>query len=49
VECVEGDVLRPETLPAAMAGVAVVYYLIHSMGSVREFEAQDLAAARHCA
>jgi uncharacterized protein YbjT (DUF2867 family) len=49
VECVEGDVLRPETLPAAMAGVSVVYYLVHSMGSGREFEAQDLAAARHCA
>ncbi len=26
------DVLRPETLPAALAGVKVAYYLVHSMG-----------------
>ncbi|HEV3271401.1 MAG TPA: NAD(P)H-binding protein [Candidatus Methylacidiphilales bacterium] len=28
VECVEGDALRPETLPAAMAGVKAVIHLI---------------------
>ena len=49
VECVEGDLLRPETLPAAMEGVTAVYYLVHSMGSGTDFEAQDLVAARHCA
>jgi uncharacterized protein YbjT (DUF2867 family) len=49
VECVQGDVLRPETLPAAMEGVATVYYLVHSMGSGKNFEEQDLAAARQCA
>jgi uncharacterized protein YbjT (DUF2867 family) len=49
VECVEGDVLRPETLPPAMEGVAAVYYLVHSIGSGRDFAEQDLAAARHCA
>jgi uncharacterized protein YbjT (DUF2867 family) len=49
VECVQGDVLRPETLPAAMEGVAAVYYLVHSMGSGRDFGEQDLVAARHCA
>jgi uncharacterized protein YbjT (DUF2867 family) len=49
VECVQGDVLRPETLPAAMDGVATVYYLVHSMGSGKNFEEQDLAAARQCA
>ncbi len=27
------DLLRPETLPAALAGVRVAYYLVHSMGS----------------
>src|ERR1700736_2353350 len=37
VECVEGDVLRPETLRPAMEGVAAVYYLVHSMGSWRDF------------
>lgn len=26
------DLLRPETLPAALAGVHVAYYLVHSMG-----------------
>jgi uncharacterized protein YbjT (DUF2867 family) len=26
------DVLRPETLPAALAGAHVAYYLVHSMG-----------------
>jgi uncharacterized protein YbjT (DUF2867 family) len=26
------DLLRPETLPAALAGVQVAYYLVHSMG-----------------
>lgn len=49
VECVQGDVLRPETLTAAMEGVATLYYLVHSMGGGRDFEAQDLAAASHCA
>jgi uncharacterized protein YbjT (DUF2867 family) len=49
VECVPGDVLRPETLPAAMEGVATVYYLIHSMESGKDFEEQDLVAARRCA
>jgi uncharacterized protein YbjT (DUF2867 family) len=27
------DLLRPETLPGAMAGVRVAYYLVHSMGA----------------
>jgi uncharacterized protein YbjT (DUF2867 family) len=49
VECVEGDVLRPETLRPAMEGVATVYYLVHSIGSGRDFAEQDLAGARHCA
>ena len=31
-EVVEADVLRPETLPAALEGVEVAYYLVHSMG-----------------
>ena len=49
VECVEGDVLRPETLRPAMEGVVAVYYLVHSMGSGRNFAEQDLAGARECA
>jgi uncharacterized protein YbjT (DUF2867 family) len=49
VECVDGDVLRPETLRPAMKGVAAVYYLVHSIGGGRGFEEQDLAGARHSA
>lgn len=32
LEIVPGDVLRPETLPEALRGVDVAYYLIHAMG-----------------
>jgi uncharacterized protein YbjT (DUF2867 family) len=47
VEVVIGDALKPETLPAAFAGVEVAYYLIHSMGgSDAEFAKRDLKAAR---
>ncbi len=46
-EVVEGDVLKPETLDPVLKGVETAYYLIHSMGSDRDFEQQDRAAARH--
>jgi uncharacterized protein YbjT (DUF2867 family) len=47
-EWVEADVLKPETLGRAMAGVDTAYYLIHSlMLSARRFEAADLQAASH--
>ena len=44
----EGDVLRPETLRGAGAGVDVAYYLIHGMGrgGDRDFEAGEREAAR---
>ncbi len=32
LEIVPGDVLKPETLPEALRGVDVAYYLIHAMG-----------------
>ncbi len=32
LEIVSGDVLKPETLSAALAGVDAAYYLIHAMG-----------------
>jgi uncharacterized protein YbjT (DUF2867 family) len=32
LEIVQGDVLQPETLPVALRGVDVAYYLIHAMG-----------------
>ncbi len=47
IEVVTGDVLKPETLPAAMAGVSAAYYLIHSMGGGGEFEDRDIRAGRN--
>ncbi|MFP4435865.1 MAG: SDR family oxidoreductase [Chloroflexaceae bacterium] len=49
VELVAGDVLQPETLPPAMAGIEVAYYLIHSMGGGQGFHERDLVAARNFA
>ena len=45
-EVMEGDVLKPETLGPALEGVELAYYLVHSMGSGRDFESQDREAAR---
>lgn len=49
VEVVEADPLRPATLPDALAGVDVAYYLIHSMAGGPDFAARDLDAARQFA
>jgi len=49
VEVARGDVLKAETLPAAMAGVDVAYYLVHSMSDTADFHQRDLAAARNFA
>ncbi len=49
VEIAQGDVLQPASLVAAMRGVSVVYYLVHSLGSGGNFSERDLAAARNCA
>lgn len=49
VELAQGDVLQPDTLPAAMQGVSVVYYLVHSLGGGSDFPERDRLAARHCA
>jgi uncharacterized protein YbjT (DUF2867 family) len=46
LEIVRGDVLDPETLPAAMAGVYAAFYLVHSMGSRGNFAEEDVRAAR---
>jgi uncharacterized protein YbjT (DUF2867 family) len=46
VEVLEGDILRPETLPPAFKDIDYVYYLVHSMsGSASNFEKQDRSAA----
>jgi len=47
VELVVGDVLRPDTLSDAMRGVAVAYYLVHSLGAGSDFPERDVTAARH--
>lgn len=44
-EVVAGDVLAPETLPAALRGVHTAYYLIHSMASSRDYAANDRRGA----
>ena len=48
-EVVRGDVLDPESLPAAFEGVNAAYYLIHSMGTARDFEREDRRAAANFA
>jgi uncharacterized protein YbjT (DUF2867 family) len=42
---VGGDVLRPDTIPPALAGVDTAFYLVHSMSSSRAFDDADRAAA----
>ncbi|MGC4867876.1 SDR family oxidoreductase [Micromonospora sp. DT53] len=47
-EIVEGDLSRPDTLPAAFADVDVAYFLVHSLGR-SDFEAADRTAATNFA
>jgi len=47
-EVVEADLHQAETLPAAMAGVDVAYFLVHSLGQ-HNFEELDRAAAENFA
>ncbi len=49
VEVIAGDVTRPATLPAAMRGVRVAYYLIHSMSAGHGYDRLDLESARNFA
>jgi uncharacterized protein YbjT (DUF2867 family) len=43
---VEGDLLDPATIRAALEGVDTVVYLVHSMSSSRQFDDTDREAAR---
>lgn len=45
-EVVRGDLLRPETLNAAMRGISTAYYLVHSMASGGDFTREDREAAK---
>src|SRR5579872_4053635 len=50
IKFVEADALQAETLPAALKGIDVAYYLIHSMsGRVKGFESRDRQAAHNFA
>ncbi|TVQ44330.1 MAG: SDR family oxidoreductase [Gammaproteobacteria bacterium] len=49
VETIAADALAPESLPAALAGIDVAYYLVHSMGAGREFGKLDLECAENFA
>jgi uncharacterized protein YbjT (DUF2867 family) len=44
-ELVRGDLLQPASLGAAFSGVDTAFYLVHSMNSGEEFEAEERAAA----
>jgi uncharacterized protein YbjT (DUF2867 family) len=48
VEIAEGDLTDPESLSAAVRGVEVAYFLMHSLGRP-DFEERDRAAARNFA
>ena len=47
VEVATGDILAPDTLVPAMAGVDVAYYLVHSMRGHKDFHQRDVTAARN--
>ncbi len=46
-EVVQGDCLDEASLTAAMVGIDVAFYLVHSMGSSGSFEDADREAAHH--
>ncbi len=45
IELVSADALKPETLTAAVEGIDVAWYLVHSMAAGRDFGRLDLEAA----
>jgi len=47
VEIVEGNVLAPETIPAAVDGIDAAYYLIHNMSEQAGYRQQELNSARN--
>ena len=44
-EIVQGDVLDPASLEAALQGVTTAYYLVHLMSGSKDFEKDDRQAA----
>jgi uncharacterized protein YbjT (DUF2867 family) len=47
VEVVRGDLTDPDSLRAAFDGVDVCYYLVHSMGTSKDFVAEEADSARN--
>lgn len=47
IELIEGDLLRPDSLGAAMHGAVAAYYLVHSLGAGAGFSERDVQAARN--
>jgi uncharacterized protein YbjT (DUF2867 family) len=47
VEVVRGDLTDPQSMTEAFAGVDVVYYLVHSMGTSKDFVAEERQSARN--
>ena len=48
-EIVQGDVLDPELVERALAGVDTAYYFVHSMGAKSDFAQEDREAAHNFA
>src|SRR5512144_930172 len=48
-EVAAGDCLRADTLPTALQGVEVAFYMVHSMAGGHDFEQRDVLAARNFA
>ena len=46
-DVVQGDCLDAQSLDNVFTGITTAYYLIHSMGSAKDFEAQDRTAAQN--
>ena len=49
VEVVRGDLTDPDSLTSAFDGMDVVYYLVHSMGTSRDFVEEERRSARNVA
>ena len=47
VEVARGDLADPDSLSAAFDGIDVVYYLVHSMGTSKDFVAAEAESARN--
>jgi uncharacterized protein YbjT (DUF2867 family) len=47
VELMRGDLSDTASLRVAFEGIEVVYYLVHSMGTTKDFEAAEIASAHN--